>query len=158
MWSFRLISYVSLCSSGYRTRGNQRDSPDHGVARTLQIRHGGGGTTGRGASRLYATLSLKFIPGGTRERRTMDFSEKDGIRPTNRMIPVGDRPHSWGFGDRSAPAASVEDRPLVGVLDWLDSTFVVGIPVEELRTDLGLRGWGQTLLRHQSPDGLYPFT
>ena len=27
------------------------------------------------------------------------------------IIPVGDRPHSWGFGDRFAPATSVGDRP-----------------------------------------------
>jgi hypothetical protein len=67
------------------------------------------------------------------------------------MIPIGDRPHSWEFGDGFAPAPWVGDRPLVGdsecllrgqgqtlvgVLDllvWLDS-----LVVED-------SGWGQTL-------------
>ncbi len=119
------------------------------------------------------------------------------------VIPIGDRPDSWGSGNGFPPATSVGDRPLVGGFrmsasrfrshlgqtDWTPATSVGDRPlvggfrmsasrfrdrplsecwtgwtplvveatsVGDRPTDPGPRGWGQTLLRHQSPDGLLP--
>ncbi len=76
----------------------------------------------------------------------------EGLAEDLRVTSIGDRPHSWGFGERFAGATSVGDRPRPDPLSGFrmstsrlgtDSSRSVGLGWTPLV--VGDTGWGQTL-------------